>query len=131
MAESNKAVLGRANAAIDSGDTEGFLAFCTDDIVWTSVGEMTLTGKEAVRRWMVGAYAEPPRYTVVDLIAEGDFVIALGEITVTDKDGYATPHAYCDVWRFRGGQMAELRAFVIKPGATHAEPGAGEGDGGM
>jgi hypothetical protein len=24
-------------------------------------------------------------------------------------------HAYCDVWRFEGDKLAELRAFVIRP----------------
>jgi uncharacterized protein (TIGR02246 family) len=114
MSDSNKAVLRSANAAIDAGDTEGFLTFCTDDIVWTAVGEMTLRGKAAVRKWMATAYSEPPQYTVEEVIAEGDFVIALGHIMVKDGDGHPIRHAYSDVWRFREGKMAELRAFVIK-----------------
>jgi ketosteroid isomerase-like protein len=48
------------------------------------------------------------------MIAEGDFVTAVGEITSTDDAGKATRHAYCDVWRFRDGKMAELQAFVIE-----------------
>lgn len=50
------------------------------------------------------------------MIAEGDFVVALGEITLKDEGGKATRHVYCDVWRFRGNRMAELRAFVTEPG---------------
>ncbi|XYI02179.1 nuclear transport factor 2 family protein [Sorangium sp. So ce1128] len=114
MSEKNKAVLEMANAAISEGNTEGFLSFCADDIEWTMVGEQTLKGKEAVRQLMATTYVEPPKFTVANLIAEGDFVTALGDITVKDKDGKATHHSYCDVWRFRGGKMVELRAFVIK-----------------
>lgn len=117
MSDKNKAVLANANAAIDAGDIEGFLAFCTDDIVWTAVGEMTLRGKAAVREWMAVAYLEPPQYTVEDMIAERDFVIALGHIMVKDGEGQPIRHAYSDVWRFREGKMAELRAFVVK--ASH------------
>src|SRR5688572_19567513 len=101
MSTDNKGVLLAANAAIDKGDTEGFLAFCTDDIEWTAVGEMTLQGKEAVRQWMVASYLEPPRYTVTGLVAEGDMLVALGEIMVNDKNGKPSRHSYSDVWRLR------------------------------
>ena len=117
MSANNKAVLEAANAAIAGGDTEGFLSHCADDTEWTFVGDKTLRGKEAVRQWMATAYAEPPRFTVANLIAEGDFVVALGDITIKDEDGKSTRHSYCDVWRFRGGKIVQLKAFVIAPKA--------------
>ena len=120
MSDANKAVLLNANAAIDKGDIEGFLSFCTDDIEWTAVGEMTLRGKQAVRQWMATAYLEPPEYTVVDLIAEGDFVVALGDIMVKNNDGLPIRHSYSDVWRVREGKLAELRAFVIRTATKQA-----------
>ncbi len=111
----NKTILEQANAAITAGDNEGFLAHCTEDTTWTFVGEQTLRGKAAVREWMKTAYQQPPQFRVEQLIAEGDFVTALGSITLPDESGAATEYAYCDVWRFQEGKMAELRAFVIKP----------------
>lgn len=113
MVLENKAVLQQANAAISSGDHEGFLAFCAEDITWTTVGEDSIHGKQAVRAWMDKTYVEPPRFSVDTLIAEGDFVTALGDILV-DAGGHAVRHLYCDVWRFAGGKMAELKAFVVK-----------------
>lgn len=124
MPESNKAILEAANAAIIEGDNEGFLSFCTVDTEWTFVGERTLQGKEAVRRWMATTYIEPPRFTVDHLIAEGDFVVALGEVTTTSKDGKTARSSYCDVWRFRGGKIAELKAFVIEPEVTDETGGS-------
>lgn len=50
MSDKNKAVLEQANAAVVRGDHEAFLAHCTDDVVWTFVGDKTLKGKEAVRQ---------------------------------------------------------------------------------
>lgn len=114
MSQENKAVLEKANAEIVKGNNEGFLSFCADDIEWTMVGEKTLSGKEAVRQWMATVYTEPPKFTVTDLIAEGDFVTALGGITAKDENGNEADYAYCDVWRFRDGKMVELKAFVIK-----------------
>ncbi len=114
MSENNKAILEAANAAIAEGNNEGFLSFCADDMEWTFVGDKTLKGKEAVRQWMAKTYIEPPKFRVANLIAEDDFVTALGDITIKDEDGNAADYLYCDVWRFRGGKIVELRAFVIK-----------------
>jgi ketosteroid isomerase-like protein len=116
MPDTHKTVLTRANEAISRGDHEAFLAFCTEDTEWNFVGDRTLRGKDAVRRYMADAYREPPVFRVERMIAEGDFLTAIGEITLKDEDGKATDYAYCDVWRFRDGRMAELRAFVIETG---------------
>lgn len=113
MSEENKAILVEANAAISKGDNEVFLSLCNEDTKWTFVGDKTLEGKEAVRKWMTETYLEPPKFNVSNLISEGDFVTAVGEITVKE-DGVPIRYGYCDVWRFSGGKMAELRAFVIK-----------------
>lgn len=116
MSESNKEILLKGNAAIDEGNYEGFLALCTDDTEWTFVGDKTLKGIEAVRQWMAAEYIEPPKNKVTSLIAEGDFLSAIGELSMKDKDGKWVHYEYCDVWRFRDGKLAELRAFVIQTG---------------
>jgi uncharacterized protein len=120
MLERNKTILEEANAAVAEGNYERFLSFCTDDTQWTFVGDKTLQGKEAVRQWMTTAYLEPPKNKVTDLIAEGDFVTAIGDITTKDEDGNESHASYCDVWRFRGGMMAELKAFVINTEVTRS-----------
>lgn len=110
----NKAILEKANAAVTEGDNEGFLSFCSDDTEWTFVGGKTLRGKEAVRQYMATAYVEPPKFMVENLIGEGEFVTAIGKISMKDEDGKMADYSYCDVWRFRDGKMAQLKAFVIK-----------------
>lgn len=123
MSENHKATLEKANAAIVQGDIEGFLQFCTEDTKWTFVGDRTLNGKQAVRQWMENAYRELPRFNVHRMIAEGDFLTALGEITLNDENGKETRYAYSDVWRFRDGKLAEVHAFVVE---TVLESGAFE-----
>ena len=118
MKLNNKAILELANAAVTAGDNEGFLSFCTDDTEWTFVGDQILRGKEAVRQYMAKAYVEPPKFMVENLIAEGEFVTALGKINLKDKNGKTIEYAYCDVWRFRDGKMIELKAFVIETKST-------------
>ena len=113
MNEYNKAILISANEAVTNGDHEGFLSFCTEDTEWNFVGEQILRGKEAVRQYMVKAYLEPPKFMVAQLIAEGDFLTAVGKISLKDNTGEMVSYDYCDVWRLREGKLHELKAYVI------------------
>jgi uncharacterized protein len=114
MNADNKAILTQANALITQGDQEGFLSFCTDDVVWEFVGDQTLEGKHAIREYMKTAYAQPPRFNVEILIAENDYVTAIGKISLNNSNGDEINYAYCDVWEFSNGKMAKLKAFVIE-----------------
>ena len=114
MSEKNKSILAQANAAVAKGDYEGFLSHCTDDVEWTFVGDRTLKGKQAVREYMRTTYIEPPAFTVAHLIAERDFVTALGDISIKSETGQVAHFEYCDVWRIRDGKLAELKAFVVE-----------------
>lgn len=113
MPKTHKEILVEGNDAISRGDFEGFLVHCTEETVWNFLGDKTLRGKEAVRRWMAETYKEPPKFNVRQLIADGEFLAAVGEITLKDDSGKATDFSYCDVWRFEDGRIAELNAFVI------------------
>jgi uncharacterized protein len=115
MSETHKQLLQAANSAISKGDYEGFLKHCTDDTQWHFIGDRTLSGKDVVRQWMAKTYLEPPDFKVNHLISDGDWLTALGEITSKDDEGNRVSYAYCDVWRFEGDKLAELRAFVIRP----------------
>ena len=44
MAGNNKAIVAKVNAAFAAGSTEGFLACCAEDVVWTMVGDTTVHG---------------------------------------------------------------------------------------
>lgn len=114
MSLNNKDILLKANTFVTEGDNDGFLSLCTEDIKWEFVGDKTLMGKEAVRAYMKEVYVEPPEFDVENLIAGGDFVSAIGKISMKDEDGKVIDYSYCDVWRFRDGKMAELKAFVIE-----------------
>jgi ketosteroid isomerase-like protein len=113
MSARNKATIEKANQAFERNDVEALLALCTDDFTWTMIGSDPAVGKAAVREWMAQAPPEPPQFTVETVVADGDYVTCLGDMTMTEN-GSVVPYAYCDVWRFDGDRIAELRAFVIK-----------------
>ena len=123
MSAKNKEIVGKVSAAFLEGNFEGFLDFCADDVEWTIVGDRSVTGKEAIRQWMksmAAEHPEPPTFTVVDpVIAEGDFVVAHGRMTMKDKDGNLGQYSYCDIYRFRNGKIVELRSFVVKTEAKY------------
>lgn len=117
----NKEILQTANDCITRGDYEGFLNYCTEDTEWIFVGDRTVTGKEKVREYMREAYAEPPVFNVETIIGEGNFVSALGEITLKNSSGTDEHYSYCDNWRFENGKMAALKAYVIKTDKPSSE----------
>jgi uncharacterized protein len=124
MSAKNKEIVEKVNASFAEGGIEGFLSFCADDVKWTIVGEKTVNGKNAIREWMASMNMEPPKFTVNNILAEGDFVTAYGDMTMKEKDGKTVPYAYCDVYRFRDGKIVELTSFVTK---TEAKAEAASG----
>lgn len=114
MSEKMKQTLLAGNAGIARGNNEVFLALCSEDTDWHFIGEQRLKGKQAVREWMAKTYLEPPVVTVENLIAEGDFLVAKGIVTMKNDAGIPTGYAYCDVWKFKDDLIAGLNAFVIE-----------------
>jgi uncharacterized protein len=123
MSAKNKEIVEKVNASFAEGGVEGFLSHCADDVVWTMIGNKTTKGKNAIREWLASMDIEPPKFTVDNIIAEGDFVTAHGAMTMKEKDGKTVPYAYCDIYRFRDGKIAELNSFVIKTEAKAESAG--------
>ena len=91
MSSSNKQIVEKVNAAFAQGNVEGFLSQCADDVEWTMVGEKPIKGKDAIRKWMTSMGPEVPKFTVTNLLADGDFATCYGDMTMRDKDGKVIP----------------------------------------
>jgi ketosteroid isomerase-like protein len=115
MAASNKTIVKKVNAAFADNDPEVFLKNCKANVVWNMVGEETRTGVETIRNWMKSmGDMEPPKFTVDNLIGEGDIVVSNGNMTMKNKEGKNESYSYCDVYRFEGNKIAELTSYVVK-----------------
>ena len=115
MSANRKDIVQRINDGFRENNLEKVLSFCTDDFTWTMVGDTTVRGKGPIRKWMASMNPEPPRFTIEYTVAEGDFVIARGDMTMQEKKGGpSTPYTFCDIYRFAGDKVAELTAFVIR-----------------
>ena len=120
MSQENKQIIEKVNAAFANNDVDGFLALCTDDLVWRMVGEKDFKGKAAVREFMGSGPSEAPQFTVENIIAEGDTVAAFGDMTMKGKDGTPEAYSYCDVYKIRGDKVAELISYVVRTAASSA-----------
>jgi predicted SnoaL-like aldol condensation-catalyzing enzyme len=94
------------------------------------VGESTVRGKDAIRKWMASMDPQPPQFTIRRTVAEGEVVITQGDMVMPEKkDGAPIPYSFCDVYRFTDDKVAELNAFVIrtdKAGRREAAPAESE-----
>jgi uncharacterized protein len=122
MSADRKNIVEQINAAFAENNLEKVLSFCTDDLVWTMVGDTTVKGKDAIRRWIGSMNPQPPQLMIQQIVAEGDVAIARGDMIMKDStDGIAHTYSFCDVYRFAGDRVAELIAFVIRTDKATAQ----------
>ncbi len=115
MSDKYREIVEKINAAFAEGSTEGFLSYCVEDLEWTMVGEKHNKGKAAIREWMGSMDMGPPSFTVDHIIADGQHATAYGDMTMKgEKSGADENYSYCDIYRFEGDKVAELRSYVIK-----------------
>jgi ketosteroid isomerase-like protein len=117
MSAEHKEIVHKIDAAFLEGNIEGFLSHCTDDMAWTIAGETSLSGKAAIREWMGSTELEPPKLTVDNVIAEGDFATAYGKMTMKGESGADENYSYCDIYRFSGDKVSELTSYVVRTDA--------------
>ena len=115
MAANRKEIVQRINEAFAENNLEKVLSFCTDDLIWTMVGDTTVRGKDSIREWMASMDPQAPKITIRQIVGEGDAVVACGDMSMQEKKGGPSiPYTFCDVYRFAGDKVAELTAFVIR-----------------
>jgi uncharacterized protein len=117
MANTNKQIVEKVNTSFADGETEVFLENCKPDVVWKMVGEETRTGVDAIRKFMASmGDMEPPKFSAINVIGEGDYVAANGDMTMRNKDGKTESYSFCDIYRFDGDKIAELTSYVVNTG---------------
>lgn len=117
MSHSNEQVLRDGYALFGKGDVEGFLATCTDDVVFTVPGNNVMTGeydkagfaRDFISRFM--AYTKGDfREDIVDLVANDEHGVLLLEHHV-GHDGRTAEYRTSHVVTFRDGRIASWREW--------------------
>lgn len=115
-AEINKDLVRAAEERIARGDRAGWLSHLAENARWTVMGttswSRTYEGKGAILARLiaplVAQYAEPYRRTIVQLLADGDWVVARCQGRVTTKSGQRYDNQYCFLYRLRDGLIEEI-----------------------
>jgi len=125
MSESNKQAVVKINQSFVDSDTEGFLAYCAEDVQWNMVGHSLNVGKEAIRKAMAECPPKgAPEFDVRRVIADGDVVMSDGTMKMPQGNGEYYVGAFCDVYRFQEGKVIELNSYIVDlpaSGETDAE----------
>ena len=120
MIETNKQLIRDAFEAMGRSDIRALVDMMTDDFAWIIEGRSRFSrsyeGKEAVKRDLLAplfeAFATPYRFTIDDIIAEGDRVVVRGRGEVKTKAGKDYNNSYCFVLRLEEGKLVELREYL-------------------
>ncbi|WP_341703054.1 nuclear transport factor 2 family protein [Ferrovibrio sp.] len=135
----NRETVRRIYAAMAQGDLTAFGGAVHPDYVWRLAGHASWSqrfeGQEAVRSRLLkplfALFATQYRAQAVNIVAEGDFVVAEVRGDVMTRRGDRYNNEYCLVFRFRGDRIAELVEYcdtdlierVLGPYDTAVAPG--------
>jgi uncharacterized protein len=105
--QENKDLVKKGYEAFAAGDVQTVMDLFDDDVEWIQPGESSISGtfhgKTEVMEFMGRLAAKAPTVTVKRLIAEGDTVVAITEVTV---DGQTSEDA--DVMTIRDGKTVRM-----------------------
>ncbi|HET9354123.1 MAG TPA: nuclear transport factor 2 family protein [Sphingomicrobium sp.] len=118
--ESNKQLVRTAFEAMGRSDIGPLYALMTDDFAWAIEGQTRFSrrfeGKDKVKRQLLDplfdAFATPYRFTIDEMIGEGDRIVVLGRGEVRTKTGMDYNNSYCFVLRMADGRLVELREYL-------------------
>lgn len=116
--EARLQVLRDVCAAFDRHDLDGIMAHFVDDCVFESprgpeAHGSRIVGKDAVREAFAGRFAGIPdvRYTDDTHFVGGDRGVSEWLLSGTTTGGERIEVRGCDLWTFRGDQIASKRSF--------------------
>ena len=118
--ETNKQLIRDAFEALGRSDVGPLHDLMRDDFAWIIEGQSRFSrsyeGKEAVKRDLLDllfqAFATPYRFTIDEIIAEGDRVVLRGRGEVRTKAGKDYNNSYCFVLALEDGKLVELREYL-------------------
>ena len=106
--QDNKEVIKKGYAAFSAGDVETVMSMFDDDIEWVQPGESSVSGTfhgKAEVMEHIGRLAEKaPTVKLIQLVAEGDTVVAITEVTAGGETGEDA-----DVFTVRNGKTVRAQ----------------------
>ena len=101
--QENKELITKGYAAFSAGDVETVMSLFDDDVEWVQPGESAVSGtyhgKAEVMEYMGRMAEKALKVKLIRLLAEGDTVVAITEVTVGGETGEDA-----DVFTIRNGK---------------------------
>ena len=127
-ATENKRVMERIFNELAKGNGQPFVDALAEDVRWTIIGDTawsgTWIGLESVRRDLLGPlfhqFETTYRAKAIRLIAEGDWVVIESRGDVITKAGKPYRNTYCNLYRLRDGEVAEITEYCDTQLVTEA-----------
>lgn len=115
-------------AAINAGDPDGFVRPLTEDAVWLPFARPAISGRERIREWVAGPFAEYTyEYSVADprVRVAGRWAVEQARFTTRARTraGDAAPThegTYTLLWRFTPSDGWRVERYIDH---TEASPG--------
>jgi uncharacterized protein (TIGR02246 family) len=119
-AAENKKLMQDAFAAWADGDGMAFFNLLAEDARWTVIGDCPISGTYVGRHQLIEAalkpqrekLAGPPTPTVIQIIAEGNFVVIEWMGKATTKSGKPYNNSYCYVVQIENGRIIHGTAYL-------------------
>lgn len=113
--ETIKEIVRKINQAFRNNDMETFTNYCTDDVVWTMVGNETVTGRQGILDFMKGMPADCEPVLHENLIfADENHVTCTGTMEMPNPNDSLFKGAFCDVYYFVDGKIKTLDTYIVE-----------------
>ena len=112
--ERNKQVIRKLNKAFEADDVEAILSCLADDIRWDVAGHFTAIGKEEFRKRIHNeAFVGAPTITIINDIAEGDYVAVEGSVSNKMKTGVLFKAVFHNTYRLENQKVKAMTSYVV------------------
>lgn len=112
--ERNKEIIRKINRGFEEDDVEAILSCLADDVRWDVPGHFTAMGKEEFRKQIRNeAFVGAPTITIVNEIAEGDYVAVEGRVESMMKTGILFKAVFHNTYRLENRKVKAMVSYVV------------------
>jgi ketosteroid isomerase-like protein len=106
--------LERLFAAIDSRDTDAFLAFLTGDAAFRFGSSPELRGHDAIRQGVDGFFASiaGSTHALKNVLEKDATLVCEGEVTYRRHDGSGITLPFANVFKLQGELISQYRIYI-------------------
>jgi uncharacterized protein len=114
MTAVNKEIIRKLNKAFEADDVETILSCLADDVRWDVAGYFTAIGKEEFRKQIHNeAFVGAPTITIINDIAEGDYVAVEGRVESRMKSGAPFKAVFHNTYRLENRKVKAMTSYVV------------------